>query len=96
MKLRNKKWNKKKNMELNKQIFTIQECPTSSACGGCNSCQGTTTPHGSDYVDCGNCLDHNINVLRYENDNKMHACEYQEWMKNYMLIQKHEKKHKKE
>ncbi|XP_029716123.1 protein glass isoform X3 [Aedes albopictus] len=41
-----------------------QECPSSCGGSGCSSCQeGTSLPlpglHGSDFVDCGNCLDHN-------------------------------------
>lgn len=44
----------------------MQDCP--SSCGGCQST--TSLPHGSDFVDCGNCLDHN-SVLRYENEKMM-------------------------
>jgi hypothetical protein len=63
-------------MKLNKHIFTQEcPCPSSAHCGGCNSCQGTTSPHVSDFADCGNCLDHG-SALRYENDNKVFVCEY--------------------
>ncbi|XP_039440103.1 protein glass-like isoform X1 [Culex pipiens pallens] len=42
-----------------------QECPSSCGGSGCSSCQESTSLpplaglHGSDFADCGNCLDHN-------------------------------------